>query len=305
MRALFLGTPSSAVPSLGAWLDVIDVGLVVTQPDRPRGRSGSPVASQVKRAAEEWGLPVAQPATKAELWETLSEVTFDVGLVVAYGRILEPRVLDLAPLGFLNVHFSLLPRWRGPAPVERAIMAGDETTGVSLMLIDEGLDTGPVVGVVETPIADDETGGSLTGRLSYLGAMLVDDMLPEYLAGQLEPAPQMDAVSSMAAKLDADETRIDGNWPADTAERAVRAFHPRPGAWLLIDGVRHKLLEVAFSEARVEPGTVAAVDGVPIAGFGHGSLELVTLQPEGKGRQSGSTWLNGRRGAGGTIDADD
>jgi methionyl-tRNA formyltransferase len=305
MRAVFLGTPSSAVPSLSAWLDVIDVDLVVTQPDRPRGRSGSPVASPVKRAAEEWGLAVAQPSTKAELWETLSEVTFDVGLVVAYGRILEPRVLELAPLGFLNVHFSLLPRWRGPAPVERAIMAGDETTGVSLMLIDEGLDTGPVIGVVETPIAGDETGGSLTGRLSYLGSMLVDDTTPEYLAGRLEPAPQMDAVSSMAPKLDADETRIDGNWPADTAERAVRAFHPRPGAWLLIDGVRHKLLKVAPSEARVKPGAVEAVDGVPIAGFGHGSLELVTLQPEGKGRQPGSTWLNGRRGAGGTIDPDD
>jgi methionyl-tRNA formyltransferase len=283
-------------------VDVIDVDLVVTQPDRPRGRSGSPVASPVKRAAEEWGLAVAQPSTKAELWETLSEVTFDVGLVVAYGRILEPRVLELAPLGFLNVHFSLLPRWRGPAPVERAIMAGDETTGVSLMLIDEGLDTGPVIGVVETPIADDETGGSLTGRLSYLGSMLVDDTMPEYLAGQLEPAPQMDAVSSTAVKLNADETRIDGNWPADTAERAVRAFHPRPGAWLLIDGVRHKLLKVAHSEVRVEPGVVQAVDGVPIAGFGHGSLELVTLQPEGKARQPGTIWLNGRRGAGGTID---
>lgn len=135
--------------------------------------------------------------------------------------------------------------------------------------------------------------------------MLVDDTLPEYLAGRLEPAPQMDAVSSMAAKLGADETRIDGNWPADTAARAVRAFHPRPGAWVLIDGVRHKLLEVARSEARVQPGVVEAVDGVPVAGFGHGSLELVTLQPEGKGRQPGSTWLNGRRGAGGMIDEEE
>jgi len=304
MRAVFLGTPSAAVPSLAAWLDVVDVDLVVTQPDRPRGRSGTPVASPVKRAAEEWGLRIAQPATKEELWEALSGASFDVGLVVAYGRLLEQRVLDLAPFGFVNVHFSLLPRWRGPAPVERAIMASDETTGVSLMLIDEGLDTGPVIAVVETPIEDDESGGSLTGRLSYLGAMLVDQNMPEYLNGRLEPAPQISAASSTAPMLDRAETRINGNWPVDTAERAVRAFHPRPGAWLLIDGVRHKLLRASFSDARVSAGSVEAVEGVPVAGFGDGSLELVTLQPEGKAKQAGTAWLNGRRGSGGTIDAE-
>lgn len=305
MRAVFLGTPSAAIPSLSALLDVIDVDLVITRPDRPRGRSGSPVAPPVKRAAQEWGLPVAQPSTGDELWNVLSGASFDVGLVTAYGRLLEPRVLDLAPFGFVNVHFSLLPRWRGPAPVERSIMAGDETTGVSLMLIDEGLDTGPVIAVVETPIADDETGGSLTGRLSYLGGMLVDDALPEYLAGRLDPAPQMNAGASTAPMLDREETRLDGAWPVDTAERAVRAFHPRPGAWLLIDGVRHKLLQVAPSEIRVEPGTVEESDGVPVAGFGHGGLELVTLQPEGRSPQSGAAWLNGRRGEGGTIDPAD
>lgn len=302
MRAVFLGTPSSAVPSLAALLDVIDVDLVVTQPDRPRGRSGTPVAPPVKRAAQEWGLPVAQPATKAELRQALSAATFDVGLVVAYGRILEPRVLDLARLGFVNVHFSLLPRWRGPAPVQRALLAGDETTGVSLMLIDEGLDTGPVIAVVETPIADDETGGSLTGRLSYLGAMVVDDAMPEYLAGRLDPAPQMDSGSSAAPALGTAEAQLDGAWPVDTAERAVRAFHPRPGAWLRIDGVRHKILAVAVADAIIEPGMIAAIEGRPVAGFGKGSLELVTIQPEGKGPQSGSAWLNGRRGEGGTID---
>lgn len=304
MRAVFLGTPSAAVPSLAAWLDVIDVDLVITQPDRPRGRSGAPVPSPVKRAAEDWGLRVAQPETKDDLWEVLSGTSFDVGLVVAYGRLLEPRVLELAPFGFANVHFSLLPRWRGPAPVERALMAGDETTGVSLMLIDERLDTGPVIAVVETPIDIDETGGSLTGRLSYLGAMLVDQSMPEYLAGRLESAPQISAGSSQAPMLDTAETRIDGNWPADTAERAVRAFHPRPGAWLVIDGVRHKLLEVRFSDASVRPGTVESAEGVPVAGFGGGSLELVTLQPEGKAQQAGSAWLNGRRGEGGTIESD-
>ncbi|MCH8130649.1 MAG: methionyl-tRNA formyltransferase [Acidobacteria bacterium] len=302
MRSVFLGTPASAIPSLAALLDVTDVELVITQPDRPRGRSGTPVAPPVKRAAEQWGLRIQQPNDKDELWGNLSQLNFEVGLVVAYGKILEPRILELPPFGYLNVHFSLLPRWRGAAPVERAILAGEEKTGVSLMLLDEGLDTGPVVAVIETPITDDETGGTLTGRLAYLGGMIVNDAVPEYLAAQLEPAPQIDAGVTNAPLLDPNEAQIDGSWAADTVERAVRAFHPRPGAWVMIDGVRHKLLEVEHTDAVVEPGSFEEVDGEPAAGFAEGSLLLVTLQPAGRPVQSGSAWLNGRRGAGGTID---
>ena len=302
MRSVFLGTPASAIPSLAALLDVTDVELVITQPDRPRGRSGTPVAPPVKRAAEQWGLRIQQPNDKDELWGNLSQLNFEVGLVVAYGKILEPRILELPPFGYLNVHFSLLPRWRGAAPVERAILAGEEKTGVSLMLLDEGLDTGPVVAIIETPITDDETGGTLTGRLAYLGGMIVNDAVPEYLAAQLEPAPQIDAGVTNAPLLDPNEAQIDGSWAADTVERAVRAFHPRPGAWVMIDGVRHKLLEVEHTDAFVEPGSFEEVDGEPAAGFAEGSLLLVTLQPAGRPVQSGSAWLNGRRGAGGTID---
>ncbi|MCH7844481.1 MAG: methionyl-tRNA formyltransferase [Acidobacteria bacterium] len=302
MRSVFLGTPASAIPSLAALLDVTDVELVITQPDRPRGRSDTPVAPPVKRAAEQWGLRIQQPNDKDELWGNLSQLNFEVGLVVAYGKILEPRILELPPFGYLNVHFSLLPRWRGAAPVERAILAGEEKTGVSLMLLDEGLDTGPVVAVIETPITDDETGGTLTGRLAYLGGMIVNDAVPEYLAAQLEPAPQIDAGVTNAPLLDPNEAQIDGSWAADTVERAVRAFHPRPGAWVMIDGVRHKLLEVEHTDAFVEPGSFEEVDGEPAAGFAEGSLLLVTLQPAGRPVQSGSAWLNGRRGAGGTID---
>jgi len=302
MRSVFLGTPASAVPSLAALLDVTDVELVITQPDRPRGRSGTPVAPPVKRAAEQWGLRIQQPNDGDELWGNLSKLPFEVGLVVAYGKILEPRVLELPPFGYLNVHFSLLPRWRGAAPVERAILAGDEKTGVSLMLLDEGVDTGPVVAVVDTPITDDETGGSLTGRLSYLGGMIVNDAVPEYLAAQLEPAPQIDAGVTNAPLLDPGEARIDGSWAADAVGRAVRAFHPRPGAWVMIDGVRHKLLEVEHTDAFVEPGSFEEVEGEPAAGFVEGSLLLVTLQPAGRPVQSGSSWLNGRRGTGGKIE---
>ncbi len=302
MGAVFLGTPAAAVPSLAALLDVEDVDLVVTQPDRARGRSRSPIAPPVKRAAEEWGLPVAQPEGRDELFSALSGVGFEVGLVVAYGALLEPRVLELAPLGFLNVHYSLLPRWRGAAPVERAILAGDESTGVSLMLLDEGLDTGPVISVIETPIGDDETGGSLSGRLSYLGAMLVDEALPEYLAGRLQPAPQIDTGSSDAGRLTPEEARLDGEWNVDLAERAIRAFHPRPGAWMVIDRLRHKVLAATSTDAQAAPGTVEAVEGRAIAGFEGGSLELVSVQPEGKRAQSGREWLNGRRGEGGKIE---
>ncbi len=302
MRAVFLGSPSAAIPSLAALIDVVDVDLVVTQPDRPRSRSATPVASPVKRAAEEWGLRVAQPEDKDQLFAVLGDASFDVGLVVAYGRLLEPRVLELATGGFINVHFSLLPRWRGAAPVERSVLAGDESTAASLMLIDEGLDTGPVIAVVETPIADDETGGSLTGRLSYLGAMLVDSALPEYLAGRLEPAPQIDTGASKAAKLSSAEARIDGTWSAELVDRAVRAFHPRPGAWMVIEGTRYKILEVERAAAPVPAGTVDAIDGAPIAGFDGGSFELTLLQPEGKAPQPGFAWLNGRRGEGAFIE---
>jgi methionyl-tRNA formyltransferase len=302
MGAIFLGSPAAAVPSLAALIDVADVDLVVTQPDRPRGRSGAPVAPAVKRAAAEWGLRVAQPSTADELYEDLAAVTFDVGVVAAFGRILEQRALALPPYGFVNVHFSLLPRWRGAAPVERAILAGDESTGVSLMLVDEGLDTGPVLAAIETPIADDETGGTLTGRLSYLGAMLVDDALPEYLAGRVDPAPQIDTGATKAARLSKGEARIDGTWAAEDVLRAVRAFNPRPGAWMVVDGVRHKVLSAAASDARVDSGTVEAVDGVPIGGFTDGSVALTVLQPAGKDPQSGADWLNGRRGVGGSIE---
>ncbi|HZJ48427.1 MAG TPA: methionyl-tRNA formyltransferase, partial [Acidimicrobiia bacterium] len=191
MRSVFLGTPSAAVPSLAALIDVTDVELVVTRPDRARGRSGKPAPPPVKVAAFEWGIPVSQPDGRSDLERVLREADADVGVVVAYGRILTAAALDSFPSGFVNVHFSLLPRWRGAAPVERAILSGDDATGVTLMQIDEGLDTGPVIAAIETPIGSDETGGSLSGRLSYLGALMIDDTIPDFLAGNLETAPQL------------------------------------------------------------------------------------------------------------------
>ncbi len=302
MRAAFLGTPAAAIPSLAALIDVADIAVVVTRPDRAKGRSGRPTPPAVKIAAAEWGLPIVQPETRAEIEETLRSARADIGVVVAYGRILSPAALETARAGFVNVHFSLLPRWRGAAPVERAILAGDETTGVSLMQLDEGLDTGPVIAALETPIAADETGGSLTGRLSYLGAMMIDDVLEDLLAGRLEAAPQLRAGVSSAEPLDPSDARIDATWAVGYAERAIRAFNPRPGAWFEMDGTRFRVHRASRSLEAVTPGVVAAFSGQPILGFQGGSLAIEVIQPGGKGTMSGSAWLNGRRGTGGRIE---
>ncbi len=302
MRAAFLGTPSAAVPSLAALMDVTDVVMVVTRPDSVKGRSGRPTPLPVKVAATEWGLQVVQPESRGELDSLLQDAGIDVGVVVAYGRILSPAALASAPAGFVNVHFSLLPRWRGAAPVERAILEGDESTGVTLMHLDEGLDTGPVIAAVETPIAPDETGGSLTGRLAYLGGMLIDDAMSELLAGRLHTAPQLRAGVTIANRLDRSEGRIDASWTVAYAERAIRAFSPRPGAWFSIEGTRCRVHRASFSDEGVTPGAIAPFNGVAVLGLEGGSLALESVQPAGKAVMTGTAWLNGRRGAGGHID---
>ena len=302
MRAAFLGTPSAAIPSLAALMDVTDVVMVVTRSDSAKGRSGKPTPTPVKVAATEWGLPVVQPESRGELDNLLQEAKIDVGVVVAYGRILSPAALISAPAGFVNVHFSLLPRWRGAAPVERAILEGDASTGVTLMHVDEGLDTGPVIAAVETPIAPDETGGSLTGRLAYLGGMLIDDAMSELLAGRLDSAPQLRAGVTIANRLDRSEGRIESSWTVDYAERAIRAFSPRPGAWFSIEGTRCRVHRASFSDEAVTPGTIAPFNGVAVLGLDGGSLALELVQPAGKAVMTGTAWLNGRRGASGQID---
>jgi methionyl-tRNA formyltransferase len=303
MRAAFLGTPAVAIPSLAALIDVADIAVVVTRPDRAKGRSGKPTAPAVKTAAIEWGLPIEQPTTSTEIEDVLRRAEADIGVVAAYGRILTRAALETTPAGFVNVHFSLLPRWRGAAPVERAILAGDETTGVSLMQIDEGLDTGPVIAVVETPIAPDETGGSLSGRLAYLGAMLIDDVVPELLAGRLEAAPQLRIGVTAAGVLTPSEARIDPSWTASYAERAVRAFNPRPGAWFAMEGNRFRVHETSFSDESVTPGVIAPFNGQAVLGLLGGSLSIDVIQPAGRQPMTGTAWLNGRRGAGGRVDA--
>jgi len=284
-------------------MEVATVEFVVTQPDRPRGRGRRVVAPAVKLAAAEWGLPVYQPNTHAEVLGLFEEANLDVAVVVAYGRILKPAVLEAVEHGFVNVHFSLLPRWRGAAPVERAILAGDDYTGVSLMVLDEGLDTGPVCAVAEIEITEYETAGELTGRLASLGADVLRDHLDDYVNEKLQPARQMRTGATMAPRLSTDEAELDVSATPSEFSRAVRAFNPRPGGWVTAEGQRLKVFEVGPATPQLEPGVLEIRGGRPILGLHFGSVELIEVQPAGKPRVSGQAWANGRRGVGLTVAA--
>lgn len=302
IRAAFLGTPSAAVPALAALMEVASVEFVVTQPDRPKGRGRRVDAPPVKMASHEWGLPVHQPGNHSDLASLFRSSSIDIAVVVAYGRILRPEVLASTEHGFVNVHFSLLPRWRGAAPVERAILAGDEYTGVSLMVLDEGLDTGPVFAAADTQIKDHESAGELTGRLASLGADILRDHLEDYIHGKLQPARQMTTGATAAPRLTTAEAALDV-WLSPTEfARSVRAFNPRPGAWIRAQGQRFKILEVGPATPAVAVGHVEIVSGRAILGLAGGSVELVELQPAGKGALAGRAWANGRRGEGLVLD---
>lgn len=293
-RVVFLGTPKAAVPTLQALAREHEVVLVVTQPDRAKGRSGTPSPPPVKETALKLGLLVAQPESSAQLAAVMSEhEPLDVGVVVAYGRILKPNILTRPTHGLINVHFSLLPRWRGAAPVARALMAGDPMTGVSIMKLDEGLDTGPILTAqaIDIPPADDA--GTLTNRLADLGARLLTAVLPEYLAGEIEPVEQSDEGLTYAAKITKGDRPIDVAGSADSAAAKVRGLAPTPAATLVLDGDPHKILAATPLDARLQPGTWTVIEGHPVAAMGEGSLALVRLQPPGRRPMSGREWLNG------------
>jgi methionyl-tRNA formyltransferase len=274
VRLVFFGTPDDAVPALRALHDAgHDIPLVVTQPDRRRGRRGGAEPSAVRAAAEALGLAVRTPERAREVTDEVAATGADVGVVVAFGQLLPEPLFTSVPLGFVNVHFSLLPRWRGAAPVERAILAGDRETGVCIMQIGKGLDTGPVYARARTPISDDETAGELRLRLVRLGTDLLVDTLPKLPT--VTPEPQV-GEPTHADKLTVEEFELDFARPADELVRLVRAGNPRPGAWTTVDGKRLKVWR-----ARVADG---------------GRFEPLEVQPEGRARMPGTAWLRGRRG---------
>ncbi len=301
-RVAFLGTPHAAVPTLNAVASRFEIPLVITQPDRPKGRSSKPVPPPVKEAAIELGLPVAQPTTSLDLGERLDAAgPIDVGVVVAYGRILRPEVLAKPARGFLNVHFSLLPRWRGAAPVERALMAGDEMTGVTIMVMDEGLDTGPVLTAQAIDIPPQDDAGMLTERLAQIGARLLVDAVDQYLEGNLKPQAQTDDGATYADKITRDDRPLDSARTVAEFIDQVRGLAPDPAATLAIDGDTHKIYRASAHPASPAPGVWEAHDGVPVVGVADGGVALVELQPPGKNRQSGDDWLRGRQRDSGVV----
>jgi len=297
VRLAYFGTPVEAVPPLEAVVAAgHDVACVVTQPDRRRGRGSATTPSPVRAAAEVLGLPVRTPARARECAAELADLGLDAGVVVAFGQLLPAAVLATGRLGFVNLHFSRLPRWRGAAPVERAILAGDDGTGVCVMALDEGMDTGPVLAEVTTGIGPEETAGELRARLVALGTPLLVEVLGDLAAHP--PRPQV-GEASHAAKCTVEEFALDWSRPAEELARRVRAGNPRPGAWTTVGGRRLKVLRARVGPAAVgaaagPPGTVTPTGAVVT---GSGLLALDEVQPEGRAPMPATAWRAGLRGA--------
>lgn len=303
MRIVFFGTPAFAVPSLRALLaepGSFTVVAAVTQPDRPRGRSRSTLhPPPVKVAALEAGVPVLQPDKPVGdvFRKQLEHHRADLGVVAAYGHILRPEILGLPPRGMINVHASLLPRHRGAAPINWAILAGDVTTGVSIMQMEAGLDSGPVYHRVETSIEPGETAGALTERLATLGSTALIEALTLIGSGLARAVPQDPAGVTLAPKIDRARARIDWSEDAANVARRIRAFDPAPGAWTTLDGAEVKLFGPAPVPGHGQPGTVVALDEGLMVITGQGAVRIEEIQPAGRSRMPVTSWLRGRHGA--------
>jgi methionyl-tRNA formyltransferase len=295
---VFFGTPEWAVPSLRALLDSpIEVVAAVTNPDKPAGRGMDVAASPIKEAAANAGLPVLQPAKARdpEFHSALTDLRPDVAVVVAYGKILPRALLAVPRLGFVNVHFSLLPEYRGAAPVQHALMDGVDKTGVSIMVLTEGMDEGPVLDTETIEVGPDETAGSVGERLAEIGARLLAKSLLAYEAGSLTPVPQDHERATYAPKIDSEAARIDWGQPAQRIHNLVRALNPAPGAWTTLRGDRLKIyMTTRRPDVELEPSELRA-DGRLVAGTSEGSLELVGVQIAGKQRMTGAELARGLR----------
>ncbi len=307
MRALFFGSPAFAVPCLEALHVLSEIAAVVCQPDKPRGRGLEVAPPAVKVRALALGLPVVQPAKlrTGEFAQWAAAQGADVALVVAYGRILPLDVLSAPRLGCVNVHASLLPKYRGAAPVTWAIVKGETTTGVTLMKLDEGMDTGPTFARMATGIGPDETAGELGQRLAALGAQAVTEWLPKYMAGEVVLEAQDASQASLAPILKKEDGRIAFAFSASRVHDHVRGMNPWPGAFTSVRGRVVKVhatrrLEGERPEAR--PGTVLVADksGVLVA-CADGAIELLTVQPEGRRAMTAREWAGGRAVAEGDV----
>jgi methionyl-tRNA formyltransferase len=307
MRALFFGSPAFAVPSLDALAEIAQVVGVVCQPDKPAGRGLTLTPPAVKVRAIERGLPVAQPTKlrTGEFGVWVRAQTADVALVVAYGRILPKDVLEGPRLGCVNVHASLLPKYRGAAPITWAVVDGEMETGITLMKLDEGMDTGPTFARATTPIGQEETAGELGERLARMGAEAVREWLPRYVAGDVTLEPQDHARATMAPMLDKAHGRIDWSKSARRVHDHVRGMSPWPGAYTTARGKTlkvHATHVVQGTRAAAAAGTAILADKSRVlVACGEGTLELVSVQPEGKRAMKGSEWAMGRGIAEGDV----
>ncbi|MDF2095655.1 methionyl-tRNA formyltransferase [Aquibaculum arenosum] len=294
LRLAFLGTPDFAVPCLAALAEAgHEIACVYSQPPRPAGRGHKLRPSPVQRLAEERGWPVRTPLSLRDGQEQadFAALDLDAAIVVAYGLILPKAILEAPRLGCINVHASLLPRWRGAAPIQRAILAGDRETGVTIMQMDEGLDTGPMLLSRSLAITERDTGASLHDRLAELGAAALVEGLAELAAGRLQPQPQPEDGVTYAEKLRREEAQLDWSRPAEALARQVRAFTPWPGAWFDVDGERIKVLEAAAVDGQGVPGQV--LDDRLTVACGEGALRLTRLQRPGRAPMDADALLRG------------
>ncbi len=291
MNIVFMGTPDFSLPALHALAGRHNIVAAYTQPPRPAGRGQQPRPSPVHAAAESLGIPVRAPASlkPSEARAGFAALNADIAVVVAYGLILPQAVLDMPRLGCLNIHASLLPRWRGAAPIHRAILAGDTTTGVTIMRMEAGLDTGPMLLAETVPIAPDDTTRTLHDRLAALGARLIADALDHI--GSLAATPQPTDGVTYAAKIDKAEARIDWTRPAGDIDRQIRGLSPFPGAWCLAGTERLKLLRSAVAPGQGMPGQ--HLGGLTFA-CGSGAIRILEAQREGKRSMTGDDLLRGR-----------
>ena len=294
-RIVFMGTPEFALPSLEACLALGTVVAVVTQPDRPRGRGQELSASPVKARAAAAGVPVLQPERLkgTDFGRALADLRPHALVVTAYGRILPPDVLAAPERGSLNVHASLLPRWSGAAPIQWALAEGDAETGVCLMQMEAGLDTGPVLAVRREAIRPDDTAETLGARLAALGGRLLRDELPRFFAGELLPTPQPAEGVTLARPVKKGDGWLDWALAAPTLERRTRAFAPWPGAWTSLGGTLLKVHRARVGNARGAPGEVVSVGQALEVACGQGSLVLLEVQAQGKRRHSAAEFLRG------------
>jgi methionyl-tRNA formyltransferase len=310
VRVAFLGNDPWSVAPLRALAGAedVEVALVVTNPPRPAGRGSKLRPTAVADAARELDLPVLEieRVRGGKGFDVLNALEPDALVVVAYGEILTPDVLDIPRLGAVNVHFSLLPRWRGAAPVQHAILEGDETTGVTIMAMDEGMDTGPILATEETPIGPDEVAGALGQRLSELGAGLLVPTLRDLADGSIEARPQDHPAATSAPKLKPEDRSIDWRLPAEAIVRKVRAFAPEPGATttfreeplrVLRAGAQPLSASMPTPGAVSEPGLliVSETTGIPSAAGADASVQLLDVAPAGRKRMPGADWARGAR----------